>query len=266
MLSINKVVSVNLVPMPERMMDARQIDWKSEEFKAQFPQGIPCVDIVLEGVDVEYDFGEGNIRHVTIEMLNFQGANIGKTKGEGSKLHVTTTACEDVLGHGLFGKANREALVGKIAVWGQHMDSFKDDKGNTRRFRWDVPRELLPDDYVFTGEVRKVQGRAQRDGAAGGGASATATGVATLSDDEALVAILNVAVGKPTDEADAITAEAMAIPGLPNDWAQACLDDELLKQVFERGLIDAAGDTIVATDAGKALIAQASTPEPVAAS
>jgi hypothetical protein len=253
MVSINRVLSVTGISMPERMMEARNLKPDSDEFKAQFPNGIACLDIALEGIDVEYDFGEGNIRHVVVELVNFQGKNIGKYKTEGSKLHITSQAFEDVLGTSIFGKDNRDNLAGRVARWGQHMDKAEID-GKTVSWAWDIPREALENDFTYSGEVRKIQGRAQKE--ASGTASASA-GTAEMSDDDAKRAILEVIVGQKMDSGDELTPLVMAIEGLPNEFAQICLQDTLLQSIFELGLVDAEADIIVATDAGRALIASA---------
>jgi hypothetical protein len=242
MFNINEIVSVETVAMPERMLKARNIDPDDDAFKALFPEGIPCIDIALRGLDVNYQFDDSGLRHVTVEIVNFQGENAGKPKGQNSHVHVLQESFREVYGNGLFGPENRKALIGRKARWGQHFGKAEFD-GQRRTWAWDVPRSILPDDFEWTGDVRTV-GRKEDSGA-------TSVGASELSEEAALTQILGIAAGKPTDAGETINTDVLKIPGLPNKYVEAAAGGTLLADLFEESLIDQDNGVIILTSDGE---------------
>lgn len=239
-----EVVAVTTIAMPQRMLEARGIDPASDWYKEHFGAigGIQCVDIALRGIDVKYAYSDDELRHVTIPMVNFSGDNIGRPKGENSQLHITNEAWKKVFGVSLFGSANREAVAGRKARFGQHMGRADID-GDTRTWRWPVPREGLPADFEYKGEVRVLQGRAGGDAGSSNGAGAAASN--TLSDEDALDAVMKAIVGKPLAEADDIYRELARLQGLPSSYAEKILGKTLLEELYEDGTIDQEANVIV---------------------
>lgn len=248
MFNLQTIVAVTTIPMPEQMLAPRGIDSNSDDYKSNFPNGIPCVDIAVKGIDVEYAFAEDRILHITIPMVNFQGDNIGQPKGERSQLDVTHSAFKTVFGVGLFGTDAREKLAGRKAKWGQHIDKADID-GQNRTWRWGIPREALPDDFKYEGDVRVVQGKSARTSAAAGVVPEA------MSDEAAVAAVLTVIEGMPSNEPDKVYDAILALKGLPNDMVSAALERELLKTLNGDELIDVVEGVVQLTDKGKELVA-----------
>lgn len=247
MFNLQEIVAVTTVPMPEQMLSPRGIDSNSENYKSHFPNGIPCVDIAVKGIDVEYAFAEDRILHITIPMVNFQGDNIGEPKGERSQLDITHTAFKAVFGVGLFGTDARAKLAGLKARWGQHIDKAV-IQGQVRPWRWSIPRETLPADFKFEGDIRVVTGKSTRTDAAAGVVHEA------MGDDEARAAVLRAVVGMPTNEPDKVYDVILALKGLPNEIVNSALERELMKKLNEEELVDVVEGAIQLTDKGKALV------------
>lgn len=247
MFNLQTIIAVTTIPMPDVMLSPRGIDPSTDEYKSNFPNGIPCVDIAVKGIDVEYAFADDLILHITIPMVNFQGDNIGQPKGERSQLDITHSAFKEVFGVGLFGTEARKKLAGRKAKWGQHIDKADID-GQNRTWRWGVPREALPEDFKYEGDVRVVKGKSARTDAAAGMVPEA------MSDDAAVVAVLQAVEGMPTDDPDKVYDSILALKGLPNEIVNAALERELMKTLNSDELVDVVEGVIQLTDKAKALV------------
>lgn len=236
MFNLLEIASITTGSMPEDTMTARQVDFTSESHKASFPQGIPCLILGLKGLDVHFAFAEDGVKTIYIPMVNFNGPNIGKRKGEGSQVHIISEAFDAVFGIKPLGEANRAALLGRKARWGQHIDSFTPKGQRKVAWKWDVPRTALPDDFVYEGEIRTV---------GGGGTTAEGVGVVELTSEEAMARVLDVVIGENVNDNEAICDKVLDISGLPNDTVNAAIDRTLLRLLKDEDYIDAGPDGVI---------------------
>ncbi len=245
LFSLNEIVSVETIAMPERLLSARNIDAEDAAFKSMFPEGIPCIAVGLRGLDVQYEFDDSGLRNIIVEIVNYQGERAGKPKGQNSHIHLLQEAFLEVFKHGLFGPEHRAALVGSKARWGQHFG--KAELGGQRRnWAWDVPRSVLPDDFKWEGDIRTI---GKKDAGASG---ATTVGASELSEEAGLAAILDKTAGRPTEDGEAISGEVLKIQGLPSKYVTAAVAGSLLKGLFDDELINQKSGVIILTEKGEA--------------
>lgn len=222
---VAEIVDIQIEPMPENILRARQIDTTTQEFRDAFPEGVPCLMIGLKGIDVDYAFADDHVRRYYIPMKQTRGRNYGKNLGERSQLHIVAEAFDACFGIKPFGPANRDALIGKKARWGQHFGTMKDRQtGEKSTWNWDIPRQELPDDFVWEGPVRTIGSR--------NGETAP-----TLSDADAVKALIERIAGMDASDVQGACNAALTVVGLPNDYVNAALDGSLLSKLAEDGHI-----------------------------
>lgn len=236
------IAEIDTVPMPANILDARQINYNSSDFKEAYPAGLPCLMIGLKGISVDYAFSEDHIRRIYIPLYGTDPTNYGKKKGRRSQAHIVSQAFMDVFKVRPFGASAKEALIGRKAIFGQHLGEAKIE-GSQQEWAWDVPREALPDNYKYEGEVRVLQAR---DGGGSGGAS---VGAAQLDEDEANKLVVAALVGLDV-KAKAQAADAIIdIVGLPSEWYDAATNGNVLQLANQKGLVKAEDGKVVTVDA-----------------
>lgn len=233
-----QLVELSVTPATEDWMTARQIPYESAAFKAAYADGFPVLNIGLKGLSVHYEFAEDGVRRFSIPLMGDRPERYGERKGRRSQSHIVSDAFVKVFGMRPFGD-NIPKLIGTIAWWGQHFGEF-DDAGEQREWAWDVPREKLPADYKWPGEVTVRRARAGAGGAGTGG-----VGTVEVSADEATTLITNALIGLKTGDKTAASERIFEIQGLPGEWYDAATAGEVMKKAYELGLVDAGDDDVV---------------------
>ena len=235
--TLAELVELNTIFLSDDRLKAMRVDITTPEFAAAFPNGVMALEMALKGIDVDFAYAEDHIRRIQIPMVNTSGNRYGQPKGERSQLHITSAAFVQVAKIKPFGTENREKLTGLKYRWGQHIGKGDFD-GEERTWRWDIPRLILPADFVFTGEVRVQQGNVP------GGVD---TGVSNeMSEEEAVGPILSLIVGQPVEANVDLCDKVLQIPGMPTRWVNGAIDRTLLKQLSEEGYIGQAKGLITA--------------------
>jgi hypothetical protein len=240
---LREIVAIDVVAFPEAALVKFGINVTSDEFRAAFPQGVPTLRITVRGIDVEYAWDPDRVKRIEIPMYNYDGKNFGKPKGENSQLELVLLAFQRVFGVKPLGAENRAKLIGKKARWGQHIGkgdvTVRTGGVEAKTWRWDVPREALPDNYAYSGPV-KILG-------AGSGDAGSAAPVATneLDVDSAVEAILTTIAGHPVTNAQALMEATLSIKGLPQRYVEMAINKTLLQELANAGLIDQQDGKIV---------------------
>lgn len=230
-IDIFQIAELAVVAAPEDWMERRQINFKAEDFRAAFPDGLPCLLIGFKGISVSFDFAADKIRRIYIPLMDFQGEKMGRRKGRSSQIHVTNEAFTQVFKISPFGRDNQAKLIGRIARWGQHLgDSVME--GQAREWAWDIPREALPVGFVYDGPVRSVQSQ-------GGGTQAEGSviGTAQLDDSAAIQKVKDILHGRDGMDAAGANQAVLDTPGLPSEWYDAATGGSVLRYAFDKGLI-----------------------------
>lgn len=244
------VALIETAYLPEEELKRKQADYESPAFKAAYPNGVPALHIVLNGLDNFYE--PDNQRHLWIPRYNIRDAEkYGNELKRGSQIHVFTEAWVEVFKFRPFGAENQTKAKGLKAIWGQHLSSFVPEGGAKVEFGWDVPRTRLPDDFTFEGTPRRIAARGS-----GGEAGGAAVGSTEMSEEEAGIAIARALVGLTPADQDEAREKVLAIAGLQAEWYTMCVSKEnVIKVAGERGLIDLDADNkIVALTGAEAAV------------
>jgi len=223
-----KLVALDTVPAPEDWMTRRNIAYESAAFKAAYPNGLPCLMLGLQGISVKFEGLENNTRYVYIPMQGTDPDKYGERKGRRTQLNIVTEAFVAVYGIRPFGSENRQKLIGRVDLWGQHLGEMQAD-GETREWGWDVPRQKLPDGFKYEGDIRIVQAR-QAETAGG-------VGTPALSEQDIRTAVQGALVGLSGVEAEVASERILAIKGLPDDWYNAAMSGSVLAFAVKQGVV-----------------------------
>lgn len=249
---LGETVILETTYMPKDQLERSQIDADSPEFKAAYPNGLPCLHIGVKGLDVVFTGVPDQTLHLYIPVMGDRPEQYGKAKGRRSRAHITSEAFESCWKLRPYGRENQQKLIGQKAEWGQHLGDAEID-GDKREWQWDIPRKALPISFKYEGPVREINiAPRQQDG----GSGATAVGVAELSEDEAVERVLAAVLG--LDDTDAMTASTrvLEIQGLPGDYNQAAVEGKIFAFLGKKGLI--------LSESGK-VVRGPEAPQPVAA-
>lgn len=230
-MAVTKVLETTY--MPKHALDRAQIDTDSPEFKAAYPSGLPCLHIALEGIDVTFTGVPDNMLHLYIPVMGDRPEQYGKPKGRRSRAHITSEAFESCWKLRPYGKENQAKLIGQKAEWGQHLGDADID-GDKREWAWDIPRKSLPLSFSYEGPVREINIAPRADSGPSGAATA---GVAEMSEDEAVLAVLAAVIGLEDTDAVNACARVLEIPGLPGDYNQAAVEGRIFQFLGKKGLI-----------------------------
>jgi hypothetical protein len=244
--TLAQIVELETVAMPAQLLEARQIDADSDEFKQAYgADGLPCLMIGLKGIDVDYAYAEDHIRRIYIPLMGDRPGKFGERKGRRSQSHIVAEAFVEVFKVRPFGTENRERIIGAKVLWGQHLGeaTIDDEK---REWAWDVPRRRLPDDFEYDGQVRILEAR---DG--GNTSGASSAGTEQMSDEDAEASILGAIVGLNKDDVSGASAKVYDIAGLPSEWYSAAAQDTVFVLAHEKGLIGVDDDgNVIAAQGG----------------
>lgn len=232
---ILQIAELATVAMPDDVMERQQINYKSEAFRGAYSQGYPALLIGLKGVSVSYDFAPDKILRIYVPLYGSDPDKLGQLKGRNSRAHITREAFKAVFGLTPFGRENQAKLIGRTAIWGQHLgDAVL--AGQAREWAWDVPREALAPDYKYEGQVRSIQGR----GAPGAGG--TTVGTPALAEPQANAKIVELLVGLSSIDAEIANKRILETPGLPDKYYTRATQGNVLQLAHEDGLITADDD------------------------
>mgnify|MGYP000899023209 CR=1 FL=1 len=243
---IGRIEVIETTAMPEDILERRQVDTKADWFKAAYPQGLPALHIAVKGVSVKFVGVADEMLHIWVPLYGDAPETAGKAKGRRSHAHIIGEAFQAVFKFRPFGTTNQQKLRGAVVLWGQHLGSMAANPATgaeAREWAWDIPRGVLPATYEHTDPVTEINIGRQSEGT---DAVQGAGGVAGLSREESIEAVLGVIVGGKIPQALELTAKALEIPGLHPDIQSAGFSGGLLKLLGDEGFIvaDEDGETI----------------------
>lgn len=243
---IGRIEKIKTTAMPVDILERRQVDTNADWFKAAYPQGLPALHIAVKGVSVKFTGVADELLHIWVPLYGDAPETAGRPKGRRSHAHIIGEAFQAVFKFRPFGMANQQKLTGAIVQFGQHLGSMAANPATgaeAREWAWDIPRAALPATYQHTDPVTEINiGRSSE----GTDVVQGAGGVAGLSREESIEAVLEVIVGGKIPQALELTAKALEIPGLHPDIQSAGFSGGLLKLLGDEGFIaaDADGETI----------------------
>jgi hypothetical protein len=229
MRKILRIKKVSVDPLPNAWLERRQVDITHPDFRSAYPEGVPGLHVVAEGVSVFYE--PDNTYELWVPIMGIKPEQYGRRLTRRSQIHYTTEAFKSAFGFPPFGAENQKRLEGKVAMWGQQLGSMEAD-GETREWGWDIPRQAYPDDYKFEGTPQVIKLRA-----AEGAAVAASSTVVELSDTDADAAVVAAVTGlEPTDEPTA-AERVKNIPGITSKWIEQALENKVMETAYANGLI-----------------------------
>lgn len=224
---IGRIKILETAFMPEEILERRQIDYASDDFKQAYPHGLMALHIAVEGISVQFTGVPDSLLHLWVPMMDDRPAKYGQPKRRRSNLHIVSEAFESVWKMRPFGAENQGKLVGQVAEWGQHLGDGEIE-GDKREWAWDIPRKVLPVSFKYEGPVREINVAPR---AAGGGAVANTSSVVELSDDEAIAAMIAAVNGLPVEDLAECASRILSIPGLPGKWNQHALEGTVMREL-----------------------------------
>lgn len=229
--SIRRIKSVTMKAMPEDIMQRRRVPYDTAEFKSVFPNGYICLYVVSEGVDVFYE--PDNETDEFIPLFNTRDGKMGEPAGRNSHAHIYLEAFQKVFGFRPIGSDNQAKAAGLVASWGQHLGDAAIE-GQKVEWAWDIPRVRLPDNYEYTGEVRRQKPRGGAAGAPGG-----PVGMVELGGDALRDAIVTALTGLNPMQLTEAAQKINETPGLTDEWYNTARSGEsVLQKAYDAGFID----------------------------